>query len=74
MLTTSEIKRISNLETKKQARLSMCEVGGIGQPRTERFGAACRTVHSQNVSCNAQKCEKVFRLVIEQHEKSNLKR
>jgi hypothetical protein len=49
MLTTSEIKRISNLETKKQARLSMCEVGGIGQPRTERFGAACRTVHSQNV-------------------------
>jgi hypothetical protein len=32
------------------------------------------TTHSQNVSCNAQKCEKVFRLVIEQHEKSNLKR
>jgi hypothetical protein len=32
------------------------------------------TLHSQTVSCNAQKCEKVFRLVIEQHEKSNLKR
>jgi hypothetical protein len=48
MLTKSEFRRISNLETKKQARLSMCEVGGVGQPRRERFGAACRTVHSRN--------------------------
>jgi hypothetical protein len=30
--------------------------------------------YSHTVSCNAQKCEKVFRLVIEQHEKNNLKR
>jgi hypothetical protein len=43
MLTNPEIKRISNLETSKQARLSMCRVGGVGQPRRERFGAACRT-------------------------------
>ena len=47
MLTNPEMKRISNLETKNQARLSRCEVGGVGQPRTERFGAACRTVHSR---------------------------
>jgi hypothetical protein len=74
MLTESEIRRISNLETKKQARLSEVKVGGVGQPRGAGFGAFCSTVHSQNVSCNAQKCEKVFRLVIEQHEKNNLKR
>jgi hypothetical protein len=47
MLTESEIKRISTLETKKQARLSMCGVGGVGQPRVVGFGAACRTVHSR---------------------------
>jgi hypothetical protein len=47
MLTTSEIKRNSNLETKKQARLNLCEVGGIGQPRRAGFGAVCRTVHSR---------------------------
>jgi hypothetical protein len=43
MLTNPEIKRISNLETKKQARLNLCGIGGIGQPRRERFGAAYRT-------------------------------
>jgi hypothetical protein len=48
MLTTSEIKRISTLETKKQARLNMCRVGGVGQPRKERFGAFYGTVHSRD--------------------------
>jgi hypothetical protein len=47
MLTTSEIKRSINLETKKQSRLSMCGVGGVGQPRQEEFGAFCSTVHSR---------------------------
>jgi hypothetical protein len=50
MLTESEIRRISNLETKKQARLSEVKVGGVGQPRGAGFGAFCSTVHSQNVS------------------------
>jgi|AVFP01.1.fsa_nt_gi hypothetical protein len=47
MLTKPEIKRISNLETNYEARLSMCEVGGVGQPRGAGFGAAYRTVHSR---------------------------
>jgi hypothetical protein len=47
MLTNPEMKRISNLEPRKQARLSMCRVGGVGQPRRAGYGAACRTVHSR---------------------------
>jgi hypothetical protein len=37
MLTESEIRRISKLETKKQARLSEVKVGGVGQPRGAGF-------------------------------------
>jgi hypothetical protein len=55
MLTESEIRRISKLETKKQARLSEVKVGGVGQPRGAGFGAFYSTVHSQNVSCKLKK-------------------
>jgi hypothetical protein len=47
MLTTPEITRISNIETNYEARLHMCRVGGVGQPRGSGFGAAIRTVHSR---------------------------